>query len=264
MGWQGLALRGRSAAAARLAVLATLTTLGVAVPLALPAAATGTVSAGAPVAMYALVPNGSAVKVVRFSAVDGLAAQSLETRAAGQGQIVGADSPVKALDLGDPLRASQWALNAVGFPDAWALNTGAGVTVAVVDSGVLGNHEDLAGSVLQGTDYVTPGGNGWHDAYFHGTFVAGIIAAHVGNGLGIAGAAPSREDPSGARARRRRQRRLRERRGRHRLRGAARCPRDQPEPRRYLPRPRRARRDSVRGRAGRSGGCGRGQLRWSE
>jgi hypothetical protein len=76
------------------------------------------------------------------------------------------------------------------FPNAWALTKGAGVTVAVVDSGVLGNHEDLAGSVLQGTDFVNPaGGNGWNDQCFHGTFVGGLIAAHVGNGLGIAGAA---------------------------------------------------------------------------
>jgi hypothetical protein len=135
--------------------------------------------------------KGSSVKVVRFRAADAVAAESLVAEGASQGEVVGIDSPVHALDLGDPFRAGQWALDAVGFPDAWALTTGAGVTVAVVDSGVLGTHEDLAGAVLQGTDFVNPnGGNGWDDELFHGTFVAGLIAAHVGNGLGIAGAAP--------------------------------------------------------------------------
>ena len=142
--------------------------------------------------MYAVVPDGSSLKVVRFQAADAAAAASAEADGAGQGEVVGIDAPVHALDLGDPLRSSQWGLDAVGFPDAWAITRGAGVTVAVVDSGVLGNHEDLAGAVLQGTDLVNPhGGNGWDDESFHGTFVAGLIAAHEGNGLGIAGAAPA-------------------------------------------------------------------------
>jgi subtilisin family serine protease len=183
MGRQSGTLRGR------IAVIAALTTLGVVLPFALPAHAAAPPSA--PVSMYAVVPDGAGLKVVRFRASDAAAAQSFEVEGADQGEVVGIDSPVHALDLGDPLRSSQWALDAVGFPDAWALSKGAGVTVAVVDTGVLGTHEDLAGSVLQGTDFVNPhGGNGWDDESFHGTFVAGLIAAHVGNGLGIAGAAP--------------------------------------------------------------------------
>jgi type VII secretion-associated serine protease mycosin len=169
---------------------ALLTALGVAIPLAVPASAASS-PAPAAVAMYTLVPDGSSLKVVRFHAADAIAAQTLQFQGAARGQIVGVDSPVHALGTPDPLRPSQWGLDAVGFPQAWALTTGAGVTVAVVDSGVLGSHEDLAGSVLQGTDFVSPGGNGWDDQYFHGTFVAGIIAAHLNNGLGIAGAAPS-------------------------------------------------------------------------
>jgi hypothetical protein len=163
-------------------------------PLAVPAqaasASTTEGSAGAPVAMYAVVPDGSGLKVVRFHASNPLAAQSIEAQAAAQGQVVSVSTPVHALDLGDPYRAAQWGLGAVDFPGAWSLSTGSGVTVAVVDSGVMGSHEDLAGSVLSGVDYVSPG-NGWNDQYFHGTFVAGIIAAHLGNGKGIAGAAPS-------------------------------------------------------------------------
>ena len=44
--------------------------------------------------------------------------------------------------------------------------------------------------MLPGKDYVTPGSDGRIDPNGHGTHVAGIIAAHVNNALGIAGAAP--------------------------------------------------------------------------
>ncbi|HEX4492282.1 MAG TPA: S8 family serine peptidase [Acidimicrobiia bacterium] len=149
------------------------------------------VAAGPAVSMYAVVTDGSNVKVEHFTAANAAAAQSIQADTASAGnEIVGVDSPVHSLDLGDPYRASQWALPDVGFPDAWPLTQGAGVTVAVVDSGVLGTHEDLAGSVLSGADFVSPG-NGWNDRLGHGTFVAGLIAAHVGNGRGIAGAAPN-------------------------------------------------------------------------
>jgi hypothetical protein len=44
--------------------------------------------------------------------------------------------------------------------------------------------------VLPGIDFVQRGGNGWNDQNGHGTHLAGIIAASVNNGLGIAGGAP--------------------------------------------------------------------------
>ena len=90
----------------------------------------------------------------------------------------------------DPFRSQQWALDQVSFESSWSVTRGAGITVAVIDSGVLGNHQDLAGNVLPGKDYVTAGGDGWNDQNGHGTHVAGIIAAHVNNALGIAGGAP--------------------------------------------------------------------------
>src|SRR4051794_12301457 len=98
------------------------------------------------------------------------------------------DAPVHL--LGDALRSEQWALDAVPYESTWTATRGAGVTVAVIDTGVLGNHEDLAGSVISGIDYVN-GTDGRIDPGGHGTHVAGIIAAHVNNGVGIAGAAPS-------------------------------------------------------------------------
>ena len=70
------------------------------------------------------------------------------------------------------------------------------VTVAVVDSGVEDTHPDLAGRVDQ-TRSVSCASNGvasqeyggWRDDYFHGTHVAGIIAANH-NDIGIDGIAP--------------------------------------------------------------------------
>jgi subtilisin family serine protease len=107
------------------------------------------------------------------------------------------DQTVRVLATNDALRPKQWALNAVGFESSWKLSTGAGVKVAVVDTGVLGLHEDLYGSVVPGIDLASdaatydPARNGAVDPAGHGTHVAGIIAAHANNRIGIAGAAPS-------------------------------------------------------------------------
>ena len=95
-------------------------------------------------------------------------------------------------DPGADLRPYQWGLDAVGAEDAWAHATGAGVIVAVVDTGVDGTHPDLAGKVLAGyaprTDTVLPAGTD-SDQHGHGTHVAGIIAAED-DGEGIVGLAP--------------------------------------------------------------------------
>ncbi|HEV7527091.1 MAG TPA: S8 family serine peptidase [Acidimicrobiia bacterium] len=106
------------------------------------------------------------------------------------------DQTVRVLTTNDALRPQQWAFNAVNFESAWRLSTGAGIIAAVVDTGVRASHEDLAGSVLPGIDLaadaasVDPGHNGMVDPGGHGTHVAGIIAAHPNNGVGVAGAAP--------------------------------------------------------------------------
>ena len=104
------------------------------------------------------------------------------------------DQPVHA--MGDPLRGQQWALDRVSYERAWTASNGSGVTVAVIDTGIEGNHQDLSGSVVPGVDWASdqaqydPSGKGMVDPAGHGTHVAGIIAAHPGNGLGISGAAP--------------------------------------------------------------------------
>jgi type VII secretion-associated serine protease mycosin len=95
-----------------------------------------------------------------------------------------------ALRATDTYRGEQWALDRLKAEDTWSTGAGAGITVAVIDSGVAGKHPDLAGRVVQGIDYVTAGGNGTADGNGHGTHVAGIVGAVANNRAGIAGLAP--------------------------------------------------------------------------
>jgi serine protease len=89
----------------------------------------------------------------------------------------------------DPARDRQWNLDRIGAEAAWRVADGRGVTVAVLDSGVDVGHEDLAGQLLPGRDFVEDD-DVPQDAQGHGTHVAGIIAAATGNGIGISGVAP--------------------------------------------------------------------------
>lgn len=135
-----------------------------------------------------------------------------------------------AVTPNDPRYGSQWALKNPGllptafvFQDgygiystnnpgsagddinvepAWSLTDCSGVVVAVVDSGVKYDHEDLVDNMWNGTGCVRNGvastcpNHGWDfvdgdddplDHHGHGTHVAGIIAARGNNGLGTAG-----------------------------------------------------------------------------
>ena len=107
----------------------------------------------------------------------------------------------------DPYYGYQWHYPLINLPQAWDLETGTSnaVTVAVVDTGVLLSHPDLAGVLTSGYDFIsdparandgngidpdpndpgdgqTPGGSS-----FHGTHVAGTIAARTNNDMGVAG-----------------------------------------------------------------------------
>jgi subtilisin family serine protease len=98
----------------------------------------------------------------------------------------------------------QWAPGAIGAPAAWTAGcTGQGVRVAVIDGGIYDAHLDLAGAVdVAASRSFVPGqpfnfdqrvdpltGNLVPDTFWHGTHVAGIIAARD-NARGVVGIAP--------------------------------------------------------------------------
>ena len=119
----------------------------------------------------------------------------------------------------DPQFSSLWGLNNTGqtggvadadidAPEAWNLQVGGNVVIAVVDSGVDYTHPDLAGNIWSNTAEIPGNGRdddgngyvddvrGWDfanndnnpmDDNNHGTHVAGTIAASGNNGQGVVG-----------------------------------------------------------------------------
>lgn len=84
-----------------------------------------------------------------------------------------------------------WGLAALGVPEVWKETQGAGVRVAVLDTGIDAEHPDLAGAVLASADFADSR-QGARDVDGHGTHCAGVIAARA-NGLGVVGVAPQCE-----------------------------------------------------------------------
>ncbi|QNH18321.1 protease [Xanthomonas sp. SS] len=125
----------------------------------------------------------------------------------------------------DPLYAQyQWHLSSatggINSPAAWDVSKGDGVVVAVLDTGILPNHPDVAVNLLQGYDFISdaetsrrptdarvPGaldygdwvendnecyaGSLAEDSSWHGSHVAGTVAEATNNGVGMAGVAPN-------------------------------------------------------------------------
>ena len=84
------------------------------------------------------------------------------------------------------------ALNVLAAQRAWRTSTGAGVLVAVVDSGVAADNVHLADAVVPGLDLVGVDveASGRSDVDGHGTAIAGIVAARPVDGSGLVGIAP--------------------------------------------------------------------------
>jgi hypothetical protein len=92
---------------------------------------------------------------------------------------------------GDPLTPDQWYLERTRALDAWPeLPPLEPVRVAIIDSGVDRWHPDLANRIVAARSFV---GGSVADTQGHGTIVAGVVGAELGNGIGIAGLAPSAE-----------------------------------------------------------------------
>ena len=145
-------------------------------------------------------------------AADELYWQSLMANASPRGEVTTNSIPT------DPMLANQWHLintgQAVGTPDwqpiygvpgmdinvapVWVKGyTGAGVVIAVIDTGVQTNHPDLAANIsttIPGYNVAQSGSNANptpnQQGGAHGTAVAGIIAAVANNGIGGTGIAP--------------------------------------------------------------------------
>jgi serine protease len=122
-------------------------------------------------------------------------------------------------DPNDTEYSKQWDLfettAGMNVPGAWTTSTGTGVTVAVIDTGYV-THSDLAANIVSGYDFITdtavsndgngrdsnpadPGdytaanecaaGEAASTSSWHGTHVAGTIAAATNNNKGVAGIA---------------------------------------------------------------------------
>ncbi len=134
---------------------------------------------------YSLVPRLELLRLQGTSTVESaVAALSRDPRV----QYAVPDLSVKVTATpNDPSYASQWALQAIHAPAAWDRSTGtAGITVAVLDTGAVLTHPDLAANLVPGWNFVNNTSDP-SDDYGHGTHVAGIIGAVGNNATGIVG-----------------------------------------------------------------------------
>ncbi len=90
----------------------------------------------------------------------------------------------------DPLYDLQTNLAVLGIPRAHERTQGAGVRVALIDTGVDALHPDLTGRIARVRSFV-PGPAPPATALRHGTAMAGVIAAVANNHIGIVGVAPA-------------------------------------------------------------------------
>ena len=110
--------------------------------------------------------------------------------------------------VNDEAYAFQWHYPLINLPGAWNTTTGdPAVIVAVVDTGILAGHPDLAGQLVDGYDFIsdpreaadgdgidpdpeeTIGGDDPGAVNYHGSHVAGTVAAAGNNAIGVAGVA---------------------------------------------------------------------------
>jgi thermitase len=88
----------------------------------------------------------------------------------------------------DTYYSSEWHQTMINAPAAWDYSQGAGVTVAILDSGIDPTHPDLASRLVPGWNFFDNNSN-TADVYGHGTEVAGVVGAIGNNGVGVTGIA---------------------------------------------------------------------------
>ncbi|MFC6953465.1 S8 family peptidase [Halorubellus litoreus] len=96
----------------------------------------------------------------------------------------------------EPFYGLQWDKRAQGVPTAHETTRGEGARVAIIDTGVAASHPDLAHAVNEDLSRnFTGDGQGAANAAggYHGTHVAGIVAANDENEFGTVGTAPGAE-----------------------------------------------------------------------
>jgi membrane-anchored mycosin MYCP len=113
-------------------------------------------------------------------------------QAAVAGQLPGPAADCPGQPGAGPSTATPWAQKALSFTSVWNQTRGAGVTVAVIDSGVDANPQ-FGDRVTAGPDLTpaVPGVPAGADCVGHGTAVASIIAAAPRAGTAFSGVAPA-------------------------------------------------------------------------
>jgi len=97
--------------------------------------------------------------------------------------------PARADGISDTYWGDSWHHRVIGSQAAWAVSPGSSdIVVAVVDTGVDATHPDLLGQVVTGWNLFTNSAD-TSPTYWHGTAVAGVIAAQADNARGVAGVA---------------------------------------------------------------------------
>lgn len=100
--------------------------------------------------------------------------------------------------VADQVRERQYWLKDYRIEEAWQITRGAGVRIAIIDTGIDATHQDLLGAVVGGADFsglgstdgLTPVG----PERRHGTMVASLAAGRGNNGTdGVLGSAPEAE-----------------------------------------------------------------------
>ncbi len=90
----------------------------------------------------------------------------------------------------DPSFSKQWHLQKIQAPTAWDSSQGLGVIIALLDTGLDSNHQDLKGHLVTGWNAVSQNSSTSDiHTYGHGTAVAGVIGAITNNGVDVAGVA---------------------------------------------------------------------------